>query len=259
MLTMISHFNGIGIFPLAAAQAGIITIATTEIDPFCNAISRRHFPLATQYTDIRTAASLPYADIICGGDPCQPHSAAGKRAGDQDARWFWPEMLAGIDQGRPTWVVNENVIGSITNGVLDTKAADLEAIGYACQAFDIPAGAYGAPHLRRRVVLVAHAMRSGRRQQYLPTLSATQAQGGVWHNAKRAYDLGPASRNATIPALLRMANGTTEGLDAAERRARIKAVGNAIDPHVFVPIFKAIAAIESAARPATPTKETTQN
>lgn len=245
MLTLISHFNGIGLFPLAAAQAGILTIATTEIDPFCNAISARHFPHATQYTDIRTATGLPYADIICGGDPCQPHSQAGKRAGSADARWFWPDMLAGIQSGRPAWVVNENVIGSITNGVFDGKKADLEALGYACQGFDIPAGATGAPHLRRRVVLVAHTLRSGREQQHLPPLAERQAQGHVWHGAQRPHELGPASRYADIPTLLRMADGHPEGLHSSERRKRIKALGNAIDPHVFVPIFQAIATIEA--------------
>lgn len=247
-LTMISHFNGVGVFPLAAMQAGIQTIATTEIDPFCNAISRRLFPHAKQYTDICQTGPLPYADIICGGDPCQPHSSAGKRAGKSDARWFWPQMFGGIKAGRPAWVVNENVVGSITNGVLDTKISDLEAAGYACQAFDIAAGAHGAPHLRRRVVLVAHAMCTGRGQQHLPPLAEEQAQGRVWHRAQRPYELGPASRDATVTEILRMADGTTEGLDASERRARIKALGNAIDPHVFVPFFKAIVA-------ACPTKE----
>ena len=244
-LTMISHFNGIGLFPLAAAQAGILTIATTEIDAYCNAISRQHFPHATQYTDIRTASSLPYADIICGGDPCQPHSGAGKRAGTADARWFWPEMLAGIESGRPAWVVNENVIGSVSNGVFDGKKADLEAIGYACQGFDIPAGATGAPHLRRRIILVAYALRTGPQKQHLPTLTTDQTQ-AIRLGAQLPYALGSPVRHAALATLLRMADGSAEQLDATQRRQRIKALGNGIDPHVFVPIFQAIAAVDSS-------------
>jgi DNA (cytosine-5)-methyltransferase 1 len=244
-LTMISHFNGIGLFPLAAAQAGILTIATTEIDPFCNAVSAQHFPLATQYTDIRTATGLPYADIICGGDPCQPHSSFGLGKGTADIRFLWPEMRRSIDEGRPTWVVNENVIGSVSNGVLDGKASDLEALGYACQTFDIPAGATGAAHYRGRIVLVAHNP-GGRRQQlaHLPLPNASHAL------SQHPRLVGPARAahwNPSIGDVLRMADGSAEGLDATERSRRIKALGNGIDPHVFAPIFQAIQSIEGAA------------
>lgn len=238
---MISHFNGIGLFPLAAAQAGITTIATTEIDPFCNAISRQHFPHATQYTDIHAATGLPYADIICGGDPCQPHSAAGVGAGAADVRYLWPEMLRSIDEGRPTWVVNENVIGSVRNGVYDGKKADLEAIGYACQGFDIPSGAVGGSSLRRRIILVAHCDGIGWPPQHLRrSLAAAQM---LPHRALNA--VGPASRDADTPALLRMADGSAAGMDSLERRRRIKALGNGIDPQVFIPIFQAIATIDA--------------
>lgn len=238
-LTMISHFNGIALLPYAAAQAGIVTVATTEIDPFCNAISKQWFPHATQYTDIRAAKIRESADIICGGDPCQPHSSNGKRRGREDARYLWPPMLASINEKRPTWVVNENVIGSVTNGVLDGKAADLEAIGYQCQAYDFPAGAYGAPHLRRRVILVAHTA-SGRRGQYEnlcqphptnPLPLYTRLDSTAW----------PADGRLTVAELLRMADGSAEGLDPATRAPRLKALGNAVVPQVFVPIFQAIA------------------
>lgn len=243
-LTMISHFNGIALLPLAAAQAGIITVATTEIDPYCNAISRQWFPHATQYTDIRTARIVETADIICGGDPCQPHSNAGKRAGKKDPRYLWEPMFRSIEECRPTWVINENVSGSLSNLVLDGKASDLEGIGYTTQAFAIEAGAVGAPHRRERIILVAHALRSGREQQHLPPLATYCAQRVSGDAAQLPALVGPACRNATKSEILRMANGSAEGLDAASRRARIKALGNGVDPQVFVPFFRCIAAVE---------------
>jgi DNA (cytosine-5)-methyltransferase 1 len=240
-LTMISHFNGIGLFPFAAAQAGIVAIATTEKESFCNAISRQWFPHATQYTDIRTTTGLPYADIICGGDPCQPHSSAGARKGAADVRFLWPEMLRSIDEGRPAWVVNENVIGSVTNGVFDGKKADLEAIGYAVQGFDIPSGAVGSPSLRRRIILVAYRNGGPLQRQPLQSTRSQTHQLPDW----LPDATGIAARYADTPTILRMADGSAEGMDSSERRRRIKALGNAIDPQVFIPIFKAIAAVEA--------------
>src|SRR5690606_8204840 len=54
------------------------------------------------------------------------------------------------------WLVNENVVGSLSNGVLDLKINDLESAGYSCQPYNIPAEAVGALHQRERIWLVAY-------------------------------------------------------------------------------------------------------
>jgi len=99
-------------------------------------------------------------DILTGGFPCQPFSAAGKRRGTSDNRYLWPEMFRVIKDFKPTWVVAENVRGllNIEGGVVfEQVLADLEAAGYEVQAFIIPACAVNAPHRRDRVWIVAHA------------------------------------------------------------------------------------------------------
>ena len=50
----------------------------------------------------------------------------------------------------------ENVVGLIKLG-LDEVLTDLEGEGYATRTFNIPACATGAPHLRQRIWVVAHA------------------------------------------------------------------------------------------------------
>ena len=65
-------------------------------------------------------------------------------------------MLRVIRELRPTWVVGENVVGLIKLG-LDEVLTDLEGEGYATRTFNIPACATGAPHLRHRIWVVAHA------------------------------------------------------------------------------------------------------
>lgn len=148
--------NGIGGFALAAQRVGIRTAWTVEIDPFCNAVSRRHFPHAQQFFDIYDAHDLPAVDIISAGYPCQPASYAGKRRGPADNRWLWPEVLRVLAQCQPRWFLGENVAGHLTLG-LEGVLADLEAEGFEVWPLVLPACAVDAPHRRDRVWLVAHA------------------------------------------------------------------------------------------------------
>ena len=44
MLTMGSLFDGIGGFPLAAVQNGIVPVWASEIEPFPIRVTEQHFP-----------------------------------------------------------------------------------------------------------------------------------------------------------------------------------------------------------------------
>jgi len=131
-----------------------------EQDPYCQAVLRHHWPEVPILEDIRDAQRSDFPDtkpdLVCGGFPCQPFSHAGKQLAQDDPRHLWPEMLRIIRELRPTWVVGENVVGLISLG-LDEVLTDLETEGYATRTFNIPACAIGAPHIRQRVWVVAHA------------------------------------------------------------------------------------------------------
>lgn len=156
-------FEGIGGFSLAARWAGWQTPVMVEWNPYCQAVLKKNFPDATIFGDIKQFDGQPYAgqiDIITGGFPCQPFSHAGKRAGTDDDRYLWPEMLRVIREVGPPWVVGENVAGILTmdgGHVFAEILADLENAGYSTETYLIPALAVGAPHLRNRVWIVANS------------------------------------------------------------------------------------------------------
>lgn len=97
-----SLFSGIGGFDLVAARVGWVNVFSVENDKFCDALLRMRFKGVKRYGDIKEFAkneAKTYRgriDVISGGDPCQPHSTAGKRVGKEDVRYLWPEMLAVI-------------------------------------------------------------------------------------------------------------------------------------------------------------------
>lgn len=162
-MKQIGLFAGIGGFELAARWVGWETIAVSEIDPFCQKVLQYHFPGAQLHGDIKTTDFTGYSgqcDVITGGFPCQPFSAAGKRRGTADERYLWPEMLRVINEVKPRWVIGENVRGLVNwDGglVFDTVCTELENIGYEVQPFIIPACGVNAPHRRDRIWFIANA------------------------------------------------------------------------------------------------------
>jgi DNA (cytosine-5)-methyltransferase 1 len=157
-----SLFSGIGGFDLAADWMGWENVFHCEIAEFPRKILNHYWPNADCHEDIKKTDFTKYrgtVDIISGGFPCQPYSAAGKRLGKEDDRHLWPEMLRVIWEVKPQWVVGENVRGLLNwNGgmVFHEVCADLENIGYEVQAFIIPASGINAPHQRERLWIVAH-------------------------------------------------------------------------------------------------------
>lgn len=184
-----SLFSGIGGPEVAAAMLGWENVFHCEINEFGRKVLEYWFPNSESYEDITKTDFRKFRgtiDVLTGGFPCQPFSYAGKRGGQQDQRYLWPEMLRVINEVRPTWVIGENVAGIGTmveqcritdlgsevtlfekgNGVhrysaeftftIERICKDLESEGYSVQPMLIPACAVSAPHRRDRIFFIAH-------------------------------------------------------------------------------------------------------
>ena len=74
-------------------------------------------PAADVWSDLSTFDARRYrgaVDLILGGLPCQPFSVAGKRQGDADERYIWPEFFRVLRECRPVMVWLENVPTFVT-------------------------------------------------------------------------------------------------------------------------------------------------
>jgi DNA (cytosine-5)-methyltransferase 1 len=124
-LTLGSLFDGCGGFPLAAKQFNIKTLWSSEIDPACLRITKRHFPETLQAGDITKLSGriLQPVDVVVFGSPCQDMSIAGNRAGlTGEKSGLFLEAIRIIDEMReatngeyPRFTVWENVAGAFSS------------------------------------------------------------------------------------------------------------------------------------------------
>jgi DNA (cytosine-5)-methyltransferase 1 len=156
-----SLFSGIGGLELGLEWAGLgHTVWQVEQSEFCRRVLARHWPDVRRYQDVHEvgAHNLEPVDLICGGFPCQDISSAGKGAGlagERSGLWF--QFARVIGELRPRWVVVENVASGARRWV-DQVTAGLGQLGFQTLPLPLSAADVGAPHLRRRVFLVAHAI-----------------------------------------------------------------------------------------------------
>jgi DNA (cytosine-5)-methyltransferase 1 len=195
-----SLFAGVGGFELGLERAGFEIAWQVELDPYCRAVLEARFPGAGRFEDVRAvdAETLAPVDVLCGGFPCQDLSVAGKGAGLGGARsGLWSEFARLVRELRPGYVLVENVPGLLTGkgkrwdrAPVGRVLGDLAEIGYDAEWACLSAGEFGAPHLRKRVWIVAYPGSAGT---------------GVEEHRGRRQGRQPAG--ASEPTLLRQEDG----------------------------------------------------
>lgn len=148
-------FSGIGGFSLGLERAGLRTAAFCESDPDCVAILRDKWPHVPVFGDVRSLTVEPgFADVICGGFPCQPFSTASR--GRKTAVDLWPEFIRVVREGRPAWVAAENVPGIAHEGI-ERVCRDLEDADYSVWPIDVDTALPQRQRGRHRIIWLAHA------------------------------------------------------------------------------------------------------
>ena len=216
------------------------TVAYAEIEAFAceNLLARMEggqLDAAPIWSDLK---SFPWeqfsglVDILTGGYPCQPFSAAGKRAGADDPRHLWPFISAGIEMVRPRLCFFENVEGHITLGLREV-IADLESLGYETAWGIFSAAECGAPHQRKRVFILANDQSE-----------RVQRMWSTWQQESPAYEQSQLpvrscpgadwSDGTTEPILVRMADGGADWMD------RVRLLGNGVVPATAALAFRTL-------------------
>jgi DNA (cytosine-5)-methyltransferase 1 len=236
-LNVLSLFAGIGGLELGLERAGMNVVGQVEINPFCQQVLAKHWPDTPRHDDVRTAVQWweseqrPDVDLICGGFPCQPFSVAGLQRGIADERWGWPWMRGVVDAVRPRYIVVENVAALLGDvEAFSIVLSDLSDLGFDVEWDCVSACSVGAPHLRRRLFVVAHPPGDGK-------LFGGGLERQEVRNPQRHLHHWEAQ-----PEPHRVADGVPRRVD------RNRALGNAVVPQVSEHIGRQLlAAIEIAA------------
>jgi DNA (cytosine-5)-methyltransferase 1 len=158
--TTVELFAGIGGFRVAADTLGIKTVWANDINPLSACVYRHRFEGNAFYEgDIaHLMDSIPEHDILTAGFPCQPFSAAGKKAGIRDPRGTLFERIVEIVKIRqPSFFVLENVkrLLSMEQGAhFATVLSALAALDYFIEWRVLNAKHFGLAQNRERVVIV---------------------------------------------------------------------------------------------------------
>lgn len=268
-------FTGIGGFHIAAQRCGFKTIMTSEIDPFnkklidqnlgldnCGdirfaAVSEAEHPYSQMvqeddivpveqtgldslcYEDFMEGV-LPWPDLVSGGFPCQDISSAnakGCSVGIKGVRsGLVEEQLRIIEMLEPPFAVFENSKNLNSRGLNEILAA-LDEMGYIVEFETIAATAFGYPHYRHRMFIVA----------YMPYTQIAKHGIKIFKEVRQNLPDDPEFK---IPLLntdaqtIQKAGTVEEPRSIPLRTKRINGLGNAIVPDIAEAIYRVIAQYE---------------
>ena len=162
---VLSLFSGAGGLDLGLRLAipGSRVVAYVEREAYAAATLVARMEDATLdpapvWDDVSTFDGRPWrgiVDCVAGGFPCQDISVAGRGAGIRGARsGLWSEFARIIREVGPDYVFVENVEALAVRG-LDTVLGDLAGLGFDAEWSVFSAAAVGAPHLRKRLFILA--------------------------------------------------------------------------------------------------------
>lgn len=165
---ILSLFSGVGGLEVAVSLAlpESEVVGYVERDAYASAalmarMEESSMDLAPIFCgDIRQLDGRPlrgHVDVVCGGIPCQPYSVAGAQQGNEDDRALWPEFARIVEECGPALVFIENVPTFVTGTGFRPLGEELSRLGYEiADPLFIGAGDVGAPHVRRRVFILAY-------------------------------------------------------------------------------------------------------
>lgn len=166
---VISLFAGCGGLDLPFHLAGYRSVLVNEFNVDAARTFERNFGVKVNTSPIEDIdmKSLPNADLVIGGFPCQDFSQIWKRPGLKGTRGnLYTYFLEVVGRTKPKAFVAENVLGILTaNGgkAINQIIADFSAIapGYVVIPKIYNFADYGVPQYRQRVLLVGVRVDTG--------------------------------------------------------------------------------------------------
>lgn len=160
-MRVVGAFTGIGGLETGLKQAGFSTVATAEIDPHASAVLANRLPETINLGDVTAIEEFPDCDLIAAGFPCQDLSQAGRMGGIHGPRsGLVRHIFDAVSRMSvlPEFLLFENVpfLLNLHGGVgIAWLLRQVEQAGYRWAYRIIDSRAFGLPHRRRRLFVLA--------------------------------------------------------------------------------------------------------
>lgn len=163
-MNVVSLFSGCGGLDWGFKKEGFNIIwANDFIEDVCNSYRKNignHIVCKNILdVDIKT---IPSADLLIGGPPCQGFSGIGKRDPEDERSMLVWTFLDILEHVKPSVFLFENVVGIKSaktpdgNKVIDELTTAFGNLGYLVNTFTLNSADYGVPQKRRRVFILGN-------------------------------------------------------------------------------------------------------
>lgn len=172
-MKIISLFSGAGGLDLGLIQAGNTVIWANDIDKDAVATYKENIGEHIICDDIKNIdiSTLPNADVVVGGFPCQGFSQANRlRTLEDDRNQLYRFFYNTIKIKQPKFFIAENVKGILSLGkgeAIKQIISDFETAGYITSVNLVNMANYGVPQTRQRVIIIGQRVDLGEELHFM--------------------------------------------------------------------------------------------
>lgn len=196
-MTVISLFSGAGGLDLGLQLAGNDIVWANDIDADAVATYKMNIGRHIVHADIKDidVSTIPDADVVVGGFPCQGFSMANRKRDISDERnSLYTFFYRIIKVKQPKFFIAENVKGILSLGkgsVAEQIVKDFNDAGFRVELHKVNMADYGIPQHRERVIFIGQRKDFGEKMIYefpKPTHSRNGNGARCWKTIKEAID-----------------------------------------------------------------------
>lgn len=189
-LRLIDLFSGAGGTTLGFVDrrfcGGFSTVLAIDNDTAATATHAANFDGEAVCANIEewlASSTVPEADVVIGGPPCQGFSLLNKNKKGDKRRELWEPFLEIADKSKSRVFVMENVAELFRTPEREMIEAKAKQYGFTTKAAILNAADYGAPQTRKRTIILGYRGIKGASPEFPPL--RTHAEPGEKTNLPR--------------------------------------------------------------------------
>ncbi len=200
-MKILSLFSGAGGLDLGLIQAGNTVIWANDIDKNAVETYKNNIGNHIVLDDIKNIdiATLPRAEVVVGGFPCQGFSQANRfRMLEDERNHLYRFFYEVIKRKQPDFFIAENVKGILSLGkgaAIEQIMYDFGKAGYNTELHLVNMADYGVPETRKRVIIIGQNKSLGNRKlfHFPPPTHEKDGKHGLkkWVSIRKAIDHFP--------------------------------------------------------------------